>query len=218
MPIHPFNGQTFVAFIDISGFKELMKQDNNALKALNKFYQIGFDTINGSAEIEGIFVSDCGILFVRSSADLCLDFKKLIEGIKRINRAMLADNFTTVSSVAFGQFKYQDKLEIEGIAKNAIYGGAYVEAFLDVEKGEPKIKSGQCRILKKNLPTEVKAYLDANNDEFSKMFKTLPKDSKHFIYYWNLDNDNQIENFEEQYNNSYKLVYQGYLNALKNGN
>lgn len=217
MPIHPFNGETFVAFLDISGFKELMKQNDKALKALNRLYQIGFDTISDGAEIEGLFVSDCGILFVRNTDNICSDFKKLMEGIKKINRAMLNDNFTTVSSVAFGQFKYQDKLEIAGIEKNAIYGGAYVDAFLDVEKGEPRIKSGQCRIVKKNLPTELKTYLDSNDDEFSSMFKTSPKDTKHYIYYWNLDNENQIENFEKQYNDSYKLVFQGFLDALKNG-
>lgn len=30
---------------------------------------------------------------------------------------MLNDNFTTVSSVAFGQFRYGDKLQIAGIEK-----------------------------------------------------------------------------------------------------
>ncbi len=140
MPLQPYSGEAFVAFLDISGFKELMKQNNRALKALNKLYQTGFDLINNGGGIEGLFVSDCGFLFVENTDDACADFKKLIEGIKRINRTMLADSFTTVASVAFGQFKYQDKLEIEGIEKNAIYGGAYVEALLDLEKGIRKLK------------------------------------------------------------------------------
>jgi len=38
MPIADFNGNTFVAFTDISGFKELMKNDLVALDAIKEFY------------------------------------------------------------------------------------------------------------------------------------------------------------------------------------
>jgi hypothetical protein len=41
MPIRPFNGDTFVAFIDISGFKNLMKK-RLAQKALKKLYNYGY--------------------------------------------------------------------------------------------------------------------------------------------------------------------------------
>jgi hypothetical protein len=42
MPLHPFDGQTFVAFLAISGFKELMKQIDKALKALNLLVGLTF--------------------------------------------------------------------------------------------------------------------------------------------------------------------------------
>ena len=61
-----FSGETFVAFMDISGFKELMKQ-GKAINALDVFYEAGFDVLENSSHIEGIFVSDCGIVFARNA-------------------------------------------------------------------------------------------------------------------------------------------------------
>ena len=66
MPIQDFNNETFVAFIDISGFKELMKDTENGLKALKCLYQSGYNALLNSDGVEGFFVSDCGILFVRN--------------------------------------------------------------------------------------------------------------------------------------------------------
>ena len=45
MALEDFDGDTFVAFIDISGFKELMKQKNRAWKALDKFYQAAYNNL-----------------------------------------------------------------------------------------------------------------------------------------------------------------------------
>lgn len=211
MPILPFDDDTFVAFLDISGFKELMRQ-NNAIRALNRLYQIGFDTIRDGARIEGLFVSDSGILFVRKSGNNYEDLKNLLGGIKRINRELLRDNFMTTTSIAYGHFKYQDKIEIPGIEKNAVYGGAYVEAFLDSEKTEPRIKAGQVRLLIKDLPIDVTTILDIQTDEFSCFLK---KKGRHYYYYWSLENYGDINELDRKYSDSYKLVFQGILNALK---
>lgn len=70
MPIHDFHGETFVAFIDISGFKELMKNDDDALKALSRLYQAGYNVLQERNGVEGLFVFDCGILFVREGSTL----------------------------------------------------------------------------------------------------------------------------------------------------
>ena len=64
----------------------------------------------------------------------------------------------------------------------------------------------------------MQEHLENNDDAFSELFRAQQNDHKHFIYYWNLDNPNQIDAFEKQYNDSYQLVFQGILHALKNGN
>lgn len=44
MPINNFNGNTFVAYMDISGFKELMKQQR-AVDAIKYFYSCGYEAL-----------------------------------------------------------------------------------------------------------------------------------------------------------------------------
>jgi len=212
MAIRNYSGQTFVAFLDISGFKELMKQNNRALKALNRLYQIGYDTIKAGSPIEGIFISDCGVLFVRDTDNKYQDLCNLLNGIKEINRRMLIDDFLTVTSIAYGQFKYQDKLEIEGIEKNAVYGGAYVEAFFDNEKGEPKIKVGQVRVINKNIPPEVIEAVEGQGDQTARLLK---RKGKHFYYYWSIENPEESEELDRKYKDSYNLVFSGIVKALK---
>ena len=134
MPVQNFSGQTFVAFLDISGFKDLMKDDRKALDALNELYQSGYNALKNADGVEGFFVSDSGILFVRSGSTH-ERLTKIMSVIKRINRQMLFGNYMLTTSIAYGHFDYHDKLEFDGIEKNPIYGFAYVQAFLDNETG-----------------------------------------------------------------------------------
>lgn len=67
MAIADFNGDTFVAFLDISGFKEMMKGDGaQAVNALDKLNQAGYNVLQNNQNIGGIFISDCGVLFVQN--------------------------------------------------------------------------------------------------------------------------------------------------------
>lgn len=206
MPINNFSGQTFVAFVDISGFKELMKNDARALEALKHFYQAGFDALREPRGVEGFFVSDCGILFARDGTNQ-VKLSNLLESIKDINKKVLDRNYMLTTSISFGSFDYHDKLEFEGIEKNPIYGYAYVQAFLDNETGKPRIQPGQCRLLKKNLPQDISITTTE--------FPLLRESTSHFYYYWNVDNEDDIEAFQRRYNDSYNLKYEGMLKALK---
>ena len=209
MPIQNFNTETFVAFIDISGFKELMKDTENGLKALKSLYQSGYDALLNSEGVEGFFVSDCGILFVRDGNNI-EKLTKLLSVIKIINNKMLERNYMLTTSISFGHFHYNNKLEFDGIEKNPIYGNAYVKSFLDNETGIPRIQPGQCRIVTKDLPNEIN--IDDNNFNLLKR----KNNGKHIYYYWNLNQENEIVNFEKQYNDTYKSKYSGMLQALKN--
>ena len=92
MPIiRNFDGNTFVAFMDISGFKEMMKRGDEAWEALNNFYNIGYFTLkqqNLECEINGIFISDCGVLFARSG-DPVRQLRSILNAVQKINRDML---------------------------------------------------------------------------------------------------------------------------------
>jgi len=223
MSITSYDGETFVAYLDIAGFRELMKNEGEALKVLAKFYQFGYHTLQNQTttyKIDGIFISDCGILFARKNSNVTL-FKSLsilLEKIKQINIKMRDNDYILTTSIAYGKFKYQERVEFEGIEKNLIYGNAYVSAFLDNEKGRPKIQPGQCRIVKENLPVSVTDEIERNgNNYFFKMVKKREGDNKHYYYYWMFDDPADIKRFEENYRDSYNLKYRGILRALKGG-
>ncbi len=223
MPISNFKGETFVAFLDISGFKQLMKNEKRAWKAIDKLYQYGYDVIRennrqNNIRVEGLFVSDSGILFVRDCLDKKECIKVLLKVIRELNRRMLNHDFMLTTSIAYGHFKYQERLEIKGIEKNPIYGNAYVSAFLDNENGKPKIQPGQCRIIRENLPPDLIQFIDrreSNKDEILRMIQKRNNDSNHFYFYWMVEEPSEIEEFEKEYNDSYNLKYAGMLKALK---
>ena len=164
-----------------------------------------------NVNVEGFFISDSGVLFSRMGT-VEQKLNDLLTVIEDINRKMLFHNYMLTTSIAFGKFDYQGKIEFNGIEKNPIYGGAYVHAFLDNESGIPRLQPGQSRICIKNLPQ-----IDFEGNDELNNFKKLKKVSKkHYQHYWNVQNENDIQNFERQYKDSYSLKYAGMLSALKN--
>jgi hypothetical protein len=212
MPISNYEGKTFVAFLDISGFKELMRRER-AFEALDCLYNAGYRTLrnqNGN-RVEGIFISDCGVLFVRNNQDRLNqadDLHSILEVIRRINEIMIRNDFMLTTSIAYGNFKYQERIEFEGMEKNLIVGNAYLEAFLDNENGNPKIQPGQCRLIETNLQ-------DILNDERFRAVCKRSGNDKHYYYYWMVSTSHEIGRFENEYKDTYNLKYAGMLNVIK---
>lgn len=212
--IENFNGKTFVAFLDISGFKKLMNEDEDkALSALDTFYQSGYDTLMHENMINGLFVSDCGVLFVREHDTTTNDgLNSLLNVIKRINKDMLHSGFMLTTSIAYGKFIYENRIKFIGIDKQSIYGGAYLDAFIDNENGTPKIQPGQCRIITKNIPQEID--LSMNNYTLLRCIKKRDGDDEHLYYYWNVTHHDKIQTFEDAYKESEDAKYTIIKNAL----
>ncbi len=221
MPINSYDGDTFVAFLDISGFKELMRNEQNAWKSLDILYQYGYEIIerhNNACIVEGIFISDSGVLFVRrnnQNNEITECLKSLLVIIKRINEKMIENDFMLTTSIAYGKFRYQKRIEFNGIGKNQIFGNAYISAFLDNENGKPKIQPGQCRIVKENLPNDINSAISQGDDIF-RMVTKRKGDHKHYYYYWMVNDPIEIKKFEQNYNDTYNLKYAGMLKALRN--
>lgn len=216
MPIQNFDGNTFVAFSDICGFKSLIPNREKAINALQHFYQTGFDVIhnqiNHTTKVEGFFISDCAVLFVRSGLNNhSLAIEKLLMVVEELNKKMLEKDLMLTTSFCFGYFNYEGKFEISGTEKNQIFGDAYVEAFLDNEVGKPKIKPGECRILLKGLPNDL-IHFEANRNSHLKLIKS----KSHLKYYWMIDSIDEVDEFNIRYNDSYNLQYRGMIEALKN--
>lgn len=196
-------GDTFVAYIDVCGFKVHMK-NGIGFKTLDNFYRESYQILKDYGEkINSIFISDCGVLFVRGNFTPEEKLKILLEAIKKINEQMLSYDIMLGTSIAYGDFKYQNRIEFKGIIKNNLYGNAYLNAFLDAErKGKQKIQPGQCRIVKENFP------IDLSRTEDEELFNLLENRKyypKNYYFYWTLSNHEEIGNFEEKYKNAYRL-------------
>jgi len=214
--IQNYEGKAFVAYIDISGFKHFMEK-NEGWIALDKFYNAGYRIIGlhnqrGNYRVDGIFISDCGILFSRANnqIDQRISLDTLLQIVKKLNREMLTHDYMLTTSIAFGDFRYQNRLMITGVRKEPIYGNAYVEAFTDNEHGIPKISPGECRILITDQFKDINMLNNINN-----FIRKKEGDEKHYYYYWMINNPDQITDFEKSYNDSYKKVFSGFLAALK---
>lgn len=225
MPISNFDGETFVAFIDISGLKKMMRnKGGKAWRALDAFYNAGYDFLRTQLypdyKIEGLFVSDCGVLFVNhpniSNSDKINSLISILSVIQLINTSMLQKKFMLTSSVSFGKFKYQERIEFTGIEKNLIYGNAYVAAFLNNEFDKPKILPGQCRIVRNNFPfSNVGEILSFSNYQILKMIKERAEDSSHLYFYWMKQSEDEIIGFEREYSDYKRLSFNKMLNALR---
>jgi hypothetical protein len=216
-----FIGNTFVAFLDISGFKKLMK-GGKAWDALDKLYSNGFKAIrdqdSSDFRVEGIFISDCGILFVRNNSSaaaesneerLSKSLNALLSVIKEINIKMIKKEFMLTTSIAYGGFKYQDRIEIPEVRKAPICGNAYLDAFLDTETSGTRIRPGECRILKNTIVPTI-----------HQLNHLCVDTGPYLYYYWMCHKDHQrIKDFRETYNSLYNGKYENissrYINICK---
>ena len=164
MPIQPFNRNTAVAFVDVAGFKRLMRNRDKAMETLARFYEVGYGTLRRFREqngmsVEGLFVTDCGILFVRhQDQQPARIIALLLTAVQELNRRLFRDGIQTTTSVAFGFFRYNPLNEYDGLEKNYIFGDAYVDAYQD-SGATPKMEPGMCRFLLNgiDLPPEAEA-------------------------------------------------------------
>lgn len=160
MPITNFQGSTFVAFTDIAGFKAMMNDGIRGPEALNALYASGYAVIAEQdttvPRIEGLFISDCGVLFVRNEERPLIErIQSLLNAVEHMTRRCFECAVQLTTSIAWGEFSYHERFEILGITKHPIYGNVYVSAFIDNESDKPRLYPNECRIVKRNLPDAV---------------------------------------------------------------
>ena len=185
MPIADFHGQTFVAFADIAGFKVMMSDGNRGPAALDALYSSGYDVISRQRKdlprVEGLFVSDCGILFVRDHEPAARRLESLLIAVEALNRRCFEHAVSLTTAIAWGEFSYHERIEIPGIEKNPVYGNAYVDAFLDNEAASPKLYPNDCRLLKRELPPDA---LELCTQKIGPIGARIRDTKSHFYFEW----------------------------------
>jgi hypothetical protein len=185
MPVQPFQANTFVAFMDIAGFKSMMGDGKRAPLALDAFYSAGFSVLrnqqNRTPKVDGFFISDCGVLFVRGEQqEASTRLESLCKVIQQIHRRTFESAVQLTTSIAWGEFSYHERIEFPGIEKNPIYGNAYVVAFADSES-MTKLYPSDCRLLRDGLPQDVLDFLTARDGDIAGRMRETPR---HFYYEW----------------------------------
>jgi hypothetical protein len=154
------------------------------------------------ARIRSLVVSDCSVIFVDNSRlveDKIRDLKIALGFIRQINRRLISEesglSIMTTCSIDYGKFRYEDRLEFEGVDKEFFLGQPYINAYLDNEK--LKRYPGKCRILTDFSSSNV------DREGYHSLF--LSKRRKRYRYfYWMINNRNSKKDFDKEYRNAYR--------------
>lgn len=137
-----FDRNTWVSFSDLCGTKSMYrKSPDRAAAALSTFYNAVYETHGGSTDIAGLAVSDSAVFWVTTTGPGGLQL--LLEHLKALHQSMVGDRYLVRSTVAYGHFKYQRRIEFPQLRKDMIIGGAYMQAFA----ANDKIREGAIVVL-----------------------------------------------------------------------
>lgn len=187
--MNDFDGKTWVAFSDLSGLKALYeKKPEDAANALNKFYNTVFEIQEERNPINAIVVSDCAIFWIDIVG--CVgQLGTLLGQLNKLHRRMLPD-YLLRTTIAYGHFTYQQRLEISTIRKNMIIGLAYLEAYANNDK----VDHGAIVIVR--LP-EGTSHRDLHCVNKPMIKANCPKKG-FYEYFWAIENPRQIKTFIQE--------------------
>ena len=187
MPLEPFDGNTFVAFTDIAGFKHMMRNRERASRALDALYGGGYNVLERAGQtavpVSGLFVSDCGVIYAadRLNQGPVDQLRAVCEAIALLHKWCFDRAVMLATSIAYGSFTYQERVEFRGIGKNPIVGPAYLAAYLDHCDAGTKLYVPEVRIVRQNLPDLAEQYCESGGDGLA---RKLRKEEKHYYFEW----------------------------------
>ena len=195
-----FEGKTWVAFTDLCGTKDMYKEKPEiAAKALHTFYNAVFNIHQQSGNISTIVVSDCAIFWLNRGANQQDNLDTLLSSLKKLNREMIGKNYLLRTTIAYGHFKYQQRLEIPGISKNMFVGSAYLDAYANNDKAI----EGSIAIASWPKGKKRNGY----SQQFQK-FVRKGKDLDFWEYFWSVDDASEIKRLIAEREKAYKLTFE----------
>jgi hypothetical protein len=231
--IRTYTGFTWVAFLDLCGFKAKMKK-GLAQPALDKFYNtifkvnVSFDYYNANPaakqDIDDIYpgaslcrlvVSDCAIIYIDDmdvdQKDEAKGLQLILRSISRINRRLIdtshGPQLMTTCGVSYGYFKYVSRLEDEHIEKRFFYGDTYLRALEANEEVLGNGNHGYCLVTKANVDTiELER----------RPFQLKESNDRYYSFHWMVENPKRIQVFEQRYRALSKQAYRQKAKLLYN--
>jgi len=224
LSIRSFDENTFVAFLDICGFRDLVSTPGRAEKCLDKFYQSVYEEVKQSHQrtqkIDCIAVSDCAVAFSRNNPTPELQtsnpvdvqrLKSMLIFVKNVARKIIQNNFVIKGSIAYGRFKFENRIEIPGIDKAMFVGNAYMDAYRDVERGSPRLEIGEIRIKPRAKVEEILQQSPRDLEPFS----LVRLDRRDYYFYWMLNSIQSRNDFEREFSDRYRRRYEGMISVIR---
>lgn len=126
----------YVSFIDILGFKELVKNSTQpqARRVIAEFSQLIYDewgslNFGEDSSLSGLVVSDCTVVYTESCSPQNL--RKLLDFLVNVFRKSVFEHgFLLRASITKGEFDKIPSFSHGNLSKNLIVGQAYIDAVL----------------------------------------------------------------------------------------
>ena len=179
------------------------------MQTLANFYETGYFTLidhrrNDGMSVEGLFVTDCGILFVRHQNQTSIEIvQTLLRAVEDLNRRLFAHNIETTASIAFGDFRYSPLNEYDGMEKNYIFGDAYVDAFKD-NGATPKLEPGMCRVLVQGFNFNA----DTRGVREHPIWSRCCREGGRLYFYWMCNDAGNVEQVKQRYEQANQSRFQ----------
>lgn len=119
------------------------------------------------------------------------------------------ERYLLISSIAYGYFQFEARLESVAIKKMMLHGHAYVDAYLDTGR-DPKPRAGMCRIVTSH--NGERQWTQAELESLSAN-KVLSDGGEHY-FYWMVRNIEEIPRFRAEFNNTGPKDYSSMKNVI----
>jgi len=133
-----FDGDTYVAYCDLSGFKQMQDRDRKkAAQALEQLFQFTRKILDNrdrllKTEVDAIGISDCIISWAR---DRKLD--TLVSFLRQLHSQMIRKRYLLRTTIAYGDFWCHGSPGLSNLQVTCIAGKAYTSAYLANVDFEP---------------------------------------------------------------------------------
>jgi hypothetical protein len=161
----------------------MMKNRQEAYEALNYLFNSVYTLLRDRQLIKGLAVSDCVISW---ATDERLD--SIVDFVGSLHRKMIHRRYLMRTTIAYGQFEFQQRIQLMNLGKQMIWGGAYLVAYL----GNEKVKPGSIGFLdRQNIPNTEASLCDWRWKRRSSKNGTLHE------YYWAANSRDDIHLIRE---------------------
>ena len=178
-----FNDWTYVAYSDLCGFKKMMENREGAYEALNCLFSSTCELLRTRLSVKGLAVSDCVIAWANDK-----ELLSIVDFARALHKKMIRKRYLMRTTIAYGQFEFQDRIKLANLDKQMIWGGAYLAAYL----GNGNAKPGSIALLdEQNVPDAATLPRDWRWE------RRTGKKGRLQEYYWAANNPGNIREIKE---------------------